>query len=147
MSTVFDSSALLAVVFRERGSEAAARALNGAMISAVNAAEVVSRLVDSGTGAAAARAVLLAFGLTIRPFDAALAIDAGLLRAATRALGLVTRRPGVHGAGAARAGQSDYRRSVVGGARSRGRNSADPLAGTNAAIPRRGRLPPAQGGS
>lgn len=88
MSTVFDSSALLAVVFRERGAEAAARALNGAMISAVNAAEVVSRLVDSGTGAAAARAVLLAFGLTIRPFDAALAIDAGLLRAATRALGL-----------------------------------------------------------
>lgn len=88
MSTVFDSSALLAVVFRERGSEAAARALNGAMISAVNAAEVVSRLVDSGTGAAAARAVLLAFGLTIRPFDTALAIDAGLLRAATRALGL-----------------------------------------------------------
>jgi len=88
VSTVFDSSALLAVVFRERGAEAAARALNGAMISAVNAAEVVSRLVDSGTGAAAARAVLLAFGLTIRPFDAALAIDAGLLRAATRALGL-----------------------------------------------------------
>lgn len=88
MSTVFDSSALLAVVFRERGAEAAARALNGAMISAVNAAEVVSRLVDSGTGAAAARAVLLAFGLTIRPFDAALAIDAGLLRAATRALGM-----------------------------------------------------------
>lgn len=88
MSTVFDSSALLAVVFRERGAEAAAGALNGAMISAVNAAEVVSRLVDSGTGAADARAVLLAFGLTIQPFDAALAIDAGLLRAATRALGL-----------------------------------------------------------
>lgn len=88
MSTVFDSSALLAVVFRERGAEAAARALNGAMISAVNAAEVVSRLVDSGAGAADAQAVLLAFGLTIQPFDAALAIDAGLLRAATRALGL-----------------------------------------------------------
>lgn len=85
---MFDSSALLAVVFRERGSEAAAQALNGAMISAVNAAEVVSRLVDSGAGAADARAVLLAFGLTIQPFDAALAIDAGLLRAATRALGL-----------------------------------------------------------
>lgn len=85
---MFDSSALLAVVFRERGSEAAAQALNGAMISAVNAAEVVSRLVDSGAGAADARAVLLAFGLTIQPFDAALAIDAGLLRASTRALGL-----------------------------------------------------------
>lgn len=88
MSAVFDSSALLAIAFRERGAAAAGRALSGALLSAVNAAEVVSRLVDTGASAADARAVLLAFGLTIHPFDAALAIDAGLLRTATRDLGL-----------------------------------------------------------
>lgn len=88
MSAVFDSSALLAVAFRESGAEVAARALNGALLSAVNAAEVVSRLVDSGASPADAQATLLAFGLTIHPFDTALAIDAGLLRAATRQLGL-----------------------------------------------------------
>ena len=88
MSAVFDSSALLAIAFRESGAEVAARALSGAQISAVNAAEVVSRLVDSGASPADAQATLLAFGLTIHPFDTALAIDAGLLRAATRQLGL-----------------------------------------------------------
>lgn len=88
MSAVFDSSALLAIAFRESGAEVAARALSGALLSAVNAAEVVSRLVDSGASPADAQATLLAFGLTIHPFDTAQAIDAGLLRAATRQLGL-----------------------------------------------------------
>ena len=88
MSAVFDSSALLAIAFRESGAEVAARALSGAQLSAVNAAEVVSRLVDSGASPADAQATLLAFGLTIHPFDTALAIDAGLLRATTRQLGL-----------------------------------------------------------
>ena len=88
MTTVFDSSAVLAIAFEEEGSEAAARRLGDGIISAVNASEVVARIVDLGASAEEARASLLGFGLEIRPFDAALAVAAGLLRPATRGQGL-----------------------------------------------------------
>ena len=88
MSVVFDSSALLAIVFEEDGAEVAARRLSGGVVSAVNASEVISRLVDFGTSGEDARNALLNFGLEIRPFDTVLAVAAGQLRAATRARGL-----------------------------------------------------------
>ena len=88
MSVVFDSSALLAMVFREHGAEVAARRLSGGIVSAVNASEVVARLVDFGTSGVDARNTLLNFGLEIRPFDTVLAVAAGQLRAATREKGL-----------------------------------------------------------
>ena len=88
MSVVFDSSALLAIIFGEDGAEVAARRLSGGIVSAVNASEVIARLVDFGTSGADARNALLSFGLDIRPFDAALAVAAGQLRAATREKGL-----------------------------------------------------------
>ena len=88
MTTVFDSSAVLAVAFEEEGAEAAVRWLSGGIISAVNASEVVARIVDLGASGEEARASLLGFGLEIRPFDAALAVAAGLLRTATRGQGL-----------------------------------------------------------
>ena len=88
MSAVFDSSALLAIAFEEQGAEVAGRHLSDGIISAVNASEVVARLVDLGASGEEARASLLAFGLEIRPFDTALAVAAGLLRAATREKGL-----------------------------------------------------------
>ena len=88
MSVVFDSSALLAVIFQEDGAEAATRRLNGGIVSAVNASEVVARLVDFGTSGEDARNALLNFGLEIRPFDTGLAVAAGQLRAATREKGL-----------------------------------------------------------
>ena len=84
MSVVFDSSALLAIVFREDGAEAAERRLSGGIVSAVNASEVIARLVDHGMGGEDARNELLNFGLEIRPFDTALAVAAGQLRATTR---------------------------------------------------------------
>ena len=84
MSVVFDSSALLAVIFQEDGAETAARRLSGGIVSAVNASEVVARLVDFGTSGEDARNALLNFGLEIRPFDTVLAVAAGQLRAATR---------------------------------------------------------------
>ena len=73
MSVVFDSSALLAIIFGEDGAEVAARRLSGGIVSAVNASEVIARLVDFGTSGADARNALLNFGLDIRPFDATLA--------------------------------------------------------------------------
>ena len=88
MSVVFDSSALLAIVFREDGAEAAERRLSGGIVSAVNASEVIARLVDYGTSGEDARNALLNFGLEIRPFDTALAVAAGQLRALTREKGL-----------------------------------------------------------
>lgn len=88
MNVVFDSSALLAIAFNETGAASAASLLNGAIMSSVNAAEVVTKFVDVGAGDAEARESLLAFGLAIRPFDEELAVKAGLMRFATRARGL-----------------------------------------------------------
>ena len=88
MSVVFDSSALLAVIFAEDGAAVAQRAVDGAVMSAVNATEVISRLLDWGASQERARRELLRFGLAIRPFDKSLAVEAGFLRAATRQYGL-----------------------------------------------------------
>ena len=88
MSVVFDSSALLAIAFEEEGADAAARRLSGAIMSAVNASEVIARFVDLGASGEEARTSLVAFGLEIRPFDATCAVAAGLLRAETRGKGL-----------------------------------------------------------
>ena len=77
MSVVFDSSALLAVVFQEDDAEAAARRLSGGIVSAVNATKVNARFVDFGTSGEDACNALLNFGLEIRPFDTALAVAAG----------------------------------------------------------------------
>ena len=88
VSTVFDSSAVLAMTFEEEGADVAAQALNDGIISAVNAAEVITRYVDLGASEEDARAALLTFGLAVYPFDEALAMAAGLLRRATRETGL-----------------------------------------------------------
>ena len=85
---VFDSSALLAILFEEEGAAVAARALSGGIVSAVNASEVVAKLVDLGAGEAEAAASFRAFGLLVRPFDETLAVAAAAMRAATRAHGL-----------------------------------------------------------
>ena len=89
MSVVFDSSALLAIVFQEDGADVAARRLSGGFVSAVNASEVIARLVDFGTSGEDARNTLLNFGLDIRPFDTS--GDTGER--------FVARRPRVHCAG------------------------------------------------
>ena len=62
--------------------------MSGGIISAVNASEVVARFVDLGVSGEDARASLLGFCLEIRLFDTAMAVAAGLLRAAIRETGL-----------------------------------------------------------
>ena len=88
MSVVFDSSALLAIAWAEDGAAVAARATGGAIMSAVNATEVITRLIDRGASREQARERLESYGLAIRPFDESLAVEAGFLRAATRQYGL-----------------------------------------------------------
>lgn len=88
VTTVFDSSALLAIAFGENGADVAAQALDGAVISAVNAAEVVTRYVDRGSSPDQARRWFEDFGLAVRPFDEVLAMQTGSLREKTREHGL-----------------------------------------------------------
>jgi PIN domain nuclease of toxin-antitoxin system len=86
---VLDASALLAFVKDEAGADAVTSALAGqAVIGAVNLAEVVTKLADDGWTEAGARATIAACGTDTVSFDEETAYEAGLLRAATRHLGL-----------------------------------------------------------
>lgn len=90
MSRVFDTSALLAVIFSESGAEAALEHLvpPGGEVSAANWAEVGSKLAERGLKEREIRRELAAFGLDVVPLDEAQAIAVALLRQPTRALGL-----------------------------------------------------------
>lgn len=88
MSVVFDASAVLTIAFAEDGADVAARDLEGALISSVNASEVVAKFIDRGSSPEEARAAFLKLNLQVRPFDQQLAIAAGQMRAQTRTRGL-----------------------------------------------------------
>jgi ribonuclease VapC len=89
VSSVLDASALLAVVFQEAGRERVNDAIDdGAVILAVNLAEVVSTMSNGGMSEARIRAILGTLNPTVVPFDEDLAYRAGLLRPATRSAGL-----------------------------------------------------------
>lgn len=87
---VFDSSAVLAVLFNEPGAEQAIRWLEDdeAVISSVNQAEVLAKLLDTGLSEADVAAIGQQLPLQVLPFSAQQARIAGNLRPATRALGL-----------------------------------------------------------
>lgn len=88
---VFDSSALLALIFDEPGAAKVEALLHEgrAVIGAANLAEVVAKLVDQGMSDAEAQAVQEGLALEVAPLtvDVALAA-AGRLRRPTRTLGL-----------------------------------------------------------
>lgn len=94
MAPVLDASALLAHLRDEPGADVVAEAIaGGAVISTVNLAEVFSRVADRGEDPAKLAAELTQSGLldgaiTVEPFTAADAIDAGRLRPLTRDAGL-----------------------------------------------------------
>ena len=94
MAPVLDASALLAHLRDEPGADVVAEAIaSGAVISTVNLAEVFSRVADRGEDPAKLAAELSQSGLldgaiTVEPFTAAEAIDAGRLRLLTRDAGL-----------------------------------------------------------
>ena len=94
MAPVLDASALLAHLRDEPGADVVAEAIaTGAVISTVNLAEVFSRVADRGVDPAKLAAELTQSGLldgaiTVEPFTAADAIDAGRLRPLTRDAGL-----------------------------------------------------------
>jgi PIN domain nuclease of toxin-antitoxin system len=94
LAPVLDASALLAHLRDEPGADVVAEAIaGGAVISTVNLAEVFSRVADRGGDPAKLAAELTQSGLldgaiTVEPFTAADAIDAGRLRPLTRDAGL-----------------------------------------------------------
>jgi ribonuclease VapC len=87
-SAVLDASAVLAHIGGEQGSSAVAQVAAEALISAVNLADVYSKLVERGLTADQADAIIYRYGFEIVPFDEELARQTGVLRSATRKLGL-----------------------------------------------------------
>jgi ribonuclease VapC len=85
---VLDTSALLAFVGGEQGGDIVAGVIGDAMISAVNLAEAVAKLVDRGASLDAAREALATADYQVVDFDRAQAELAGSLIAQTRPRGL-----------------------------------------------------------
>jgi len=85
---IMDCSAVLAILFGESGQDRAAAALKDARISTVNLAEVVTKLIERGATPSDVEGRLSTLALNIADFDGDLAIQAGLLRTATRHKGL-----------------------------------------------------------
>lgn len=83
-----DASAALAVLNDETGASEVWPLLPGALISAVNAAEVAAKLVDGGTDVAKTSEFIQRLGLRVIPFDERDVVATARLRQVTRAAGL-----------------------------------------------------------
>jgi PIN domain nuclease of toxin-antitoxin system len=89
MPFVLDTSAVLAILFREPGQDMVRTALReGSAISAVNLAEAITRLVRDGMAAEHAAAALSALPIELHDLGAELATATGALFAQTRPFGL-----------------------------------------------------------
>lgn len=85
---VLDASAVLALLNREPGGDRVEHYLGEAVISAVNAAEVLSKLVDAGLTPGEAKESLSLLGLRILSFDLRDAEAVAALRTRTKSKGL-----------------------------------------------------------
>ena len=85
---VLDASAVLAAFFDEPGADTVAEQMSGALMSAVNYAEVVAKLVDRGIPDTQILEVMAQLDVEVVPADRDQATIAGLLRAETRSAGL-----------------------------------------------------------
>jgi PIN domain nuclease of toxin-antitoxin system len=87
-SAILDASAILAVLNNERGADVVLSMLDDAIVSAVNYAEVTSRLINDGTDRHGAKEAILSLGVQVADFDIELADRTGELRPLTRHRGL-----------------------------------------------------------
>ena len=85
---LLDTSALLALVFDEAGSERVRQDLPDGTISAVNVAEFVSKLTDHGYAGEIAEALFRDLMVDSRDFSTSTACLSGRLRPSTRRHGL-----------------------------------------------------------
>ena len=87
-AVVFDASAVLAYAKREVGTDRVRSLLDGALISAVNFAEVAGKLALEGHDARRICTRLIGFGLAVEPFTVEDARAIGELAPASQRLGL-----------------------------------------------------------
>lgn len=83
-SAVLDASAVLAYIGGEEGGDALEDYRDAPLISAVNLAEVVSKLIDRGVPEDVAPAIIASLGLSVAPFDERQAYLSAALRPSTR---------------------------------------------------------------
>ena len=88
MRIILDSSALLAVLLDEPGSEKVEAVIDAAIISSVNIAEVAERLARDRNPPAQVRDIIMALPCMIAVPETDVAMDAGILRSLTRPAGL-----------------------------------------------------------
>jgi PIN domain nuclease of toxin-antitoxin system len=90
VTVVLDTSAVLAVIFGEDGAERVAPLLlpSAAMISAVNLAEIATKLIERDYSDEDVRITVDDLRAMARPLDTETAILTGLLRRPTRSRGL-----------------------------------------------------------
>ncbi len=89
MTTIaLDASALLALLLGEPGGEKVESALDGALIAAVNLAEIVSHYAKLGARRSDIATLLRPLPILVIPIDTELSYDAGMLRPLTAKLGL-----------------------------------------------------------
>ncbi|WP_284944186.1 type II toxin-antitoxin system VapC family toxin [Acidisoma cladoniae] len=88
MISVLDSSAVLALLLDEPGAETVKATLPGALLSAVNLAEVISKLCERGMSLGDARSVVEDLGVEVIDFGSHQAYIVGELRRVTRSAGL-----------------------------------------------------------
>jgi ribonuclease VapC len=87
-AVVLDASALLALLLDEPGAARVKAALDGALMTAVNLAEIVSHYAKLGADRAEIGALLRPLPIEVIPADAALSYAAGMLRPLTLERGL-----------------------------------------------------------
>ncbi len=85
---VLDASAILCLLFRETGSEKVEVLLQDSVVSAVNYAEVVTKLHDRRTAPEVLSAIVAEFTPKVIDFDLSLALATASLRNASRSFGL-----------------------------------------------------------
>ena len=87
-SAVLDASALLAMLLGEPGGETVKAALDGALLCAVNLAEIVSYYAKLGASRPNIEAMVQPLPIRVVPVDEALSYEAGMLRPLTLPGGL-----------------------------------------------------------
>jgi PIN domain nuclease of toxin-antitoxin system len=85
---VLDASAVLALMRSEPGADRVIAALPTSVIASVNAAEVVTRLIQEGFDPAPATLAFRRLGCPVAPIDEALGLRAGALASLTAGAGL-----------------------------------------------------------
>ena len=85
---VLDASAVLTILNQEPGKERVEAILGQAVVSTVNVAETIERLMDAGMSEANAKLSLELLHLEVIDFDIEMARLAGSLKLSTKRLGL-----------------------------------------------------------